>query len=729
MLNINGQSVSLDEACVIAIRHYQQKETSAAVKLFTQVLDLDPAHPRALNALAVIESEKGDYAQAEALLDRLLSAHPAFEKGYNTRGVLRLRLKRPADAEKDFLKVVSLNPDFAEAYGNLGDLCIMRRQYSAAADYYRKVLSLMPETPRGLYCLGKTLLMLGHHDEALRTLDAALAIAPEYAEAYLAKGDSLRILGRYAEAVAAYEAALRYEPDSALCCRCLGIAYVDTRDIARAQECFLRAQQLNPGDAVTATHLGTLYFNMERRREAVKTFLQGLQAATSAEEVSELSLALGNVYVSTGQIQEAIACYRSGLARNPGNASLHSNLLMAMHYSAETSAAEILHESIAWGNNYAEKELLSCRQVGDWPLKIGFVSADFRDHSVSYFFEPLLAKLNRDRFEVYCYSGVSSPDSTTERLKSRADHWIETFPIPDDLLAERIIAEKIDILVDLSGHSNGNRLRVFERRVAPLQITWLGYPGTTGVQTIDFRISDAVADPVGVSETLHTEKLVRLPESFLCYQPPADAPQVASLPLLDNKVVTFGSFNNLAKITPRTLTVWGEILGKTPGSRLVLKSRAFADEDVVSDWHKLLEDHGMRPARVSLIPFVLSSWKHFANYAKIDIALDTFPYNGTTTTCEALWMGVPVITLSGDRHAARVGASLLSCIGLNELVTENWHDYVARAVQLAGDVEQLKLYRRTMRERMLASPLCDAAGFAVRWEDALLEMLAETGLR
>jgi predicted O-linked N-acetylglucosamine transferase (SPINDLY family) len=537
------------------------------------------------------------------------------------------------------------------------------------------------------------------------------------------------MLGRFTEAVAVYETALKYLPDSAVCYCCLGLTHIDLGDISRAQECLLKAQQLDPNDPLIAIHLGTLYLNMGYRRDAIETYLKGLHSATSAEYVAELSLGLGNVYDSIGQIQEAIAISRSGLASNPGNASLHSNLLLMMQYSADVTPDEILNESIAWGDNHSPKQLLNSRNVGGLPLKIAFLSADFRDHSVSYFFEPLLANLNRDRFKVYCYSGVKKPDAVTERLKSQADCWIDTFNTPDELLAEKIAAEKIDILVDLSGHTSGNRLGVFARRAAPLQVTWLGYPGTTGLRTMDYRISDAVADPIGISDAMHTEKLVRLPQCFLCYQPPQDAPEVSLLPLSETKTVTFGSFNNLAKITPQTLTVWGEILGKIAGSRLVLKNRAFADDDVVSHWLKLLEEHGVEPARVSLVPFVLSSWKHLAHYAKIDIALDTFPYNGTTTTCEALWMGVPVITLSGDRHSARVGASLLSCVGLHELVTENWNDYVAKAVQLAGDVEQLQLYRRTMRERMLVSPLCDGGGFAKRWEDILFKMLSEQGLR
>src|SRR6185369_3245105 len=470
------------------------------------------------------------------------------------------------------------------------------------------------------------------------------------------------------------------------------------------------------------------YVRIGYMHDALQAYLRGLKLATSPEDIALLNQGLGNVYSLIGQSDDAIAVYRTGLKADPGNAVLHSNLLLTMHYSAQVTPAEILNESIAWGDSHSAKQLLTCRQVGDLPLKIGFVSADFKAHSVSYFFEPLLAKLNRDRFKVYCYSGVRKPDAITERLKSQADCWIDSFNIPDELLAEKIVAEKIDILVDLSGHSDGNRLGVFARRAAPLQVTWLGYPGTTGLQAIDYRMSDAVADPVGVSDPLHTEKLARLSECFLCYQPPQDAPQVSLLPLSERQPVTFGSFNNLAKITPQTLTVWGEILGKIASSRLVLKSRAFADDAVVSKWHKLLEEHGVESARVSLMPFVLSSWKHFADYAKIDIALDTFPYNGTTTTCEALWMGVPVITLSGDRHSARVGASLLSCIGLHELVTGNWNDYVARAVQLAGEVKQLQLYRSTMRERMLSSPLCDAGGFAVRWEGALFKMLSEQGM-
>lgn len=727
MVNINGQAISLDEACLLGIRYYQQRELNEAAKVFRQVIAAEPGHPRALNALAAIESEKGNYAQANVWLNTLLTAHPDFEKGYNTRGMLFLKMKKLEEAEIDFNKAISLNKNFAEAYGNLGNIQLMRKNYHAAADSFVKVINLNPGIPQAYCSLGNALAMLGLHDEAARNIGLALDLAPRFAPAHLAIGDLLRMQGRSAEAVAAYETAIRYQPDAAIYHRSLANAYADIENTTRAQECFLEALRLDPADPLAEHGLGRIYWHMGYLYDSIQACLRGLKVATLPEDIAILHNSLGSNLMSVGRPDEAIAEFRSGLAVDPGSCLLHSNLLLAMHYSAEVSADEIFRESVAWGCNNSFVSLTSKVPKDNHPLRIGFVSADFRIHSVSYFIEPLLVALDRKRFKVYCYSGVRNPDATTERLKSLADCWVDCFSTPDDLLAEQIHAEKIDILVDLSGHTADNRLGVFMRKPAPIQITWLGYPNTTGLHTIDYRITDAIADPAGVADQLHTEKLLRLADCFLCYHPPQDTSQVVPPPFLQKQYVVFGSFNNLSKITSKVLEAWSSILHALPYARLVLKDRSFADESTLAYWMNFLEEHGVEPHRVLLLPYDISKRHHFARYGEIDIALDTFPYNGTTTTCEALWMGVPVITLSGDRHSSRVGASILSCVGLHELVAESPEEYIANAIDLVNSPDRLLSYRQTMRERLLASPLCDAAAFANRWENAVMKAVAERG--
>jgi predicted O-linked N-acetylglucosamine transferase (SPINDLY family) len=355
-------------------------------------------------------------------------------------------------------------------------------------------------------------------------------------------------------------------------------------------------------------------------------------------------------------------------------------------------------------------------------LRVGYVSPDFREHSVSAFLDPVIAGHDRRWFEVFCYAEVVRPDDTTARFRGLSDGWCSTLGMTDGAVAGRIRDDGIDILVDLAGHTAGNRLRVFAERPAPVQVTWLGYPNTTGLSAMDYRLSDAVADPAGEADALHSETLVRLANGFLCFAPPADAPEVGETPALATGQVTFGSFNNLAKVTPDVVEAWADILNRIPNSRLVLKSRPLADEKTRERYLEMFGAHGVDPGRVELCSWIASKSGHLGAYERLDIGLDPFPYNGTTTTCEALWMGVPVVTLGGDRHAGRVGASILARVGLAGLVAETKADYVEQAVALAGDLDRLSALRGGLRSRMEKSPLCDAGGFARDIEAAYREM-------
>ena len=310
----------------------------------------------------------------------------------------------------------------------------------------------------------------------------------------------------------------------------------------------------------------------------------------------------------------------------------------------------------------------------------------------------------------------------TGRLRGLSDQWRDIAGKTDDRVAALIREDRIDILVDLAGHTAGNRLLVFARKPAPVQVTWLGYPNTTGLEAMDYRLTEAVSDPPGQTERWHSEELIRLPGTFSCYGPPAESPPVGPLPALEAGHVTFGCFNNLAKLTPPAIELWSQILREVPGARLLLKSRGLADLETAAGVREEFGRRGIEPARLEFNGQELSVTNHLALYNRVDLALDTFPYNGTTTTCEALWMGVPVVTLAGATHVARVGASLLTHLSVEELIADSPVGYVARCVDLAGDLPRLAEIRAGLRERMRASPLCDAPGFTRGFEDALRGM-------
>jgi predicted O-linked N-acetylglucosamine transferase (SPINDLY family) len=330
---------------------------------------------------------------------------------------------------------------------------------------------------------------------------------------------------------------------------------------------------------------------------------------------------------------------------------------------------------------------------------------------------PLLKAHNHQEVEVFCYADLKSPDQTTATIKQLCDHWRPITGLTDETVARQIRDDAIDILVDLAGHTSGNRLRVFAYQPAPVQITWLGYPNTTGMPVMDYRLTDDIADPQDLEDAYHSETRIRLPEGFLCYEPPETAPDVNRLPVCTTDGITFGSFNSLPKINETVIALWAHILCQVPGSRLMLKSKRLADKTTRQRYRNLFLCHDIGSDRVYLLPWAASTAGHLAVYHEVDIGLDPFPYNGTTTTCEALWMGVPVITLRGHRHSGRVGASLLTRLGLTELIADSQAQYVRIAKQLASDIDGLEKYRSGMRPRMGASALMDKGSFAGSMEN------------
>jgi predicted SAM-dependent methyltransferase len=356
-------------------------------------------------------------------------------------------------------------------------------------------------------------------------------------------------------------------------------------------------------------------------------------------------------------------------------------------------------------------------------LRVGFVSGDLRRHSVSYFVEGLLRHLDRNLIETWVFYTYPGEDYRSAELKPFAHKWIPVHGTTDAHFAQHIRQSGIDILFDLSGHTGHGRLAVFALKAAPIQISWIGYPNTSGLKTMDYRISDAIADPPGIADNYCSETLLRLPGCFLCYTPPAEAPEVKEPPHLASQRIAFGSFNAVSKIGDATLSLWSRVLAAIPDSILVLKAAdAFNTEERRERLLTRLSEVGVAPERVRLLPWERDVGKHLATYGEIDIALDTVPYNGTTTTCEALWMGVPVVSLTGDRHAARVGTSLLCAAGLEELVAANADQFVKICTELASDSDRLTRLRSGMRKRLLASPLCDEPGMATRLERALREV-------
>jgi predicted O-linked N-acetylglucosamine transferase (SPINDLY family) len=595
---------------------------------------------------------------------------------------------------------------------------------SPAEAGYRKILAARPQHAPALHLLGVLLSQTGKQQDAEALLRKAIAAMPDFAEAHGNLGMCLFARGKLDAAIASYRRALKLNPNLPEAHCNLGTALLAKGQVEEAVACLRLALQLRPDQAGIYSNLGNVLAECGRLDEAVDCFNR---AAALRPDLVGVQVNLANALANRGDVERSIAVSRTALERHPTCAFAHGNLLYAMHFVAGIDPQSIFAEHKAWNERHAQP-LIARRQrhdndpTTDRRLKVGYVSADFRSHSVAYFIEPLLAHHDRDAVEVYCYADVPSPDKVTARLQQLAQHWRDIAGLSNTHLAERIRADRIDILVDLAGHTANNRLLAFAEKPASVQVTYLGYPDTTGLSAIDFRLTDAFADPPGTTDSLHTEQLVRLQGSFLCFNPMDDSPPPTSLPAASAGHVTFGTFNALRKFSDQAIALWAGVLSAVPKSRLLIKNTSLADDSTRKRLIERFSANGIPADRLDLRGRVSMRSGHLRVYDEVDIALDTFPYHGTTTTCEALWMGVPVISLAGATHVSRVGVSILSNVGLTDLIANSNQDFVQIAASLASDLARLVELRSTLRDRLRSSPLMDARSFATNVELAFRQM-------
>jgi predicted O-linked N-acetylglucosamine transferase (SPINDLY family) len=632
-----------------------------------------------------------------------------------------LRLHRAgqiAPAAALYREILRAQPNQPDALNLLGLVAQQNGDHAQAADLFAKASAVNPSNPLFLLNGGISLRALGRQEEAVVKLSQALALDPQLAEAHHQLGNALKSLLRFTEAIVSLRRAAELNPKNAAIWLNLGAAQLELSARDEAVACFRRAIQLEPGRPEAYNILGSALLDgglLGEAKEQLQAALQLRPAYPAAHDN------LGRALRAQGRAAEAVAEFRTALTASP-QPGTHSNLLYALNFVPGLSPDEIFAEHRRWAELHAsfatQPRAHENSPEPERRLRIGYVSPDFIHHAVSYFIEPVLAAHDHAHVEVFCYGNALVPDALTSRLRALSDQWRDIARLEDEQAAALIRADKIDLLVDLAGQTARHRLLVFARKPAPVQLTWLGYPNTTGLEAIDYRITDAVSDPPGQTDRFHTEKLLRLPEGFSCYRPPVDAPAVSEPPALKNGTIMFGSFNHFAKINPAVLELWARLLGRLPSAQLLLKARSLADPETVACVRAVFSRHGVTPERVRLQCGELSVPAHLALYQGVDIALDTFPYNGTTTTCEALWMGVPVVTLVGSTHVSRVSASLLTSLGRSEWIAHSEDEYIEKCIGLAADLPALAEARAAQRERMRLSPLCDATRFTAHLEAA-----------
>ncbi len=596
---------------------------------------------------------------------------------------------RLAAAEVAYRKAISIKPNYAEVYINLGNVLYELGRLEEAKTAYCQAITIEPDCSMAHCNLANLFYVLGRRDEAEAAYHQAITFKPDYPEAHCNLGNVLYDVGRFDEAAVAYRQAIIFRPDFVEAYSNLGNALKSLGHPAEAEEAFRQAIAVKP-------------------------------------DYAEAFGNLGNVLRDLCRLDEAVAACRQAIVLKQNLPMAHSNLLLTQQYLFSISHKKAFGEALDFGR-FFEKEFKNSwgrhQNIPDSAkrLKVGFVSGDLRNHPVGYFLETVLQHVNQEYIALFAYVNQSKYDALSERIRPYFEEWTAVKDMPDEEMVSRIRSDGIDILIDLAGHTSDNRLLVFARKPAPVQVTWLGYPNTTGLHAIDYILADPITAPPG-EEKFYTERIWRLPESYICFTPPDNVVTVSSLPALENGYVTFGSFNNPVKINDTVISCWAEILRRIPDSVLLFKNGHLASETICESLRKLFLTFGIEPERL-FFEGVSSRDELLASYRRVDIALDPFPYSGTTTTCEGTWMGVPTLTLKMSRGIySHSGELIMRSVGLPEWVAESIEEYIGKALEFAKDLHGIALIRAELRRQLLTSPLCNAPRFANNLESALRGM-------
>lgn len=657
----------------------------------------------------------GSLAEAEAIYRQILVVQPSHVGVLHNLGLIAMQTGRFAEAEELIRKALGLDPGNAIIHCSIGEVSRLQGRPDDAISSYQRALQLRPGYPEAAANLGLVLADQGKLSEAAAACRWALQSNPNFAPAHNILGKILGSRGELPQAIAAFQQALAIQPNYAEAWNNLGVTCHENGHLRPAFEALQRAAQLNPTSAEVHNNLGRLLCDLDQLDEAIAAYQRALELRP---HFSDSYNGLAQVFNRCGQVDDAIAALRQITKDSSGFAGARSNLIYTLHFHPAQDAALIAEEQRQWNANFVEPLRQSftphanTREPGR-RLRIGFVSPDFCQQVVGRNVLPFFEQHDPATVEIYCYSEVARPDGWTDLFRQHTDHWRHVTGLSDEALANLIRQDAVDILVDLTQHMAGNRLTMFARRPAPLQASFAGYPASTGVETIRYRISDRFLETASTAG----EHLFLI-DSFWCYSSQRTDIPVTPLPAASNGHTTFGAMNNLTKVNEPLLEIWARILNTVQNSRLLLLAAAGSHRQRILDF---LQRLGVDSPRVEfLLPCPREEYLRY--HQRIDIILDTFPYNGHTTSLDALWMGVPVVSLAGQPSVSRAGLSQLNNLGLPELVAHAEDEFVEIAAQLARDPERLKEFRATLRSRMEASVLMDGAHFTRQIEEAYRAM-------
>ena len=742
-----------------ALAHHQAGRLADAKALYAKILSAQPKHADALHFMGLLACQLGQTQAGVALMRESIGAHPSpiyhnnlgnalrdageldeaidayrhaiaakpdYAEAHNNLGNALREAGEAAQALGSCARAIELKPGYAEAYNNLGNALKDLGELAAAAASYGKAIAAKPGFAEAHLNLGHVCKAQGHADAAIECYRASIAAAPQLAAAHDSLAGILLARGDVEAALGSYRRVTALQPDSVQAWNTLGNVLNGAGRVGEAVPCYERAIAQQP-DFADAYH--NLANALRRMGFAQRALDFARQAIALRDDTPSFHNNLGTILADLNEFDAALECYRNALALNPDFGESHTCVLFGQSYISNWSEATHLADARFFGERMAAR----AQPFAKWPtladgprpqrpLRVGFVSADLRKHPVGIFLECALAQLDRSRIEPVAYSNGLQSDEVTARLRPLFAHWQHVAEMDDAALAQRIHDDRIDVLVDLSGHTGRNRLPMFAWRPAPVQISWLGYFATTGMREIDYILGDPHVLPAG-EESQYVERLWRLPDCYLCFTLPSDPIEPSALPALSNGYVTFGCFNNHKKLNDGVVATWSRILHAVPASKLLLKNHQLNEPLIRRDTLARFAAHGIDQDRL-LLEGPSPRDQYFAAYHRVDLALDPFPYPGGTTSVEGLWMGVPVLGRHGDRFLAHLGEMVLQTIGLPQWIARDDEDYVARAIRYATDLPALSALRSELRERVVRSPLGDAPRFASHLADAFEGMWA-----
>lgn len=702
-----------------AAESYRQGRLDEAVRACNDLLQLDPGNSNAFHLLGLVEMSRGNLEQAGTLLRRAVSLNGDSASYLCDLGTALRLLNKLEEAVQSYRSALAIEPNHAGANNNLGTVLHDQGRWEEAIECFERALASDPDYAEAYNNLGAVLQGRGRWSEAIACYEKAVACNADYAEAHYNLGVAVERAGNRQRAIACFERAIASKPDLAVAYNCLGKALLRENKVETAAKMLGQAAALQPQDSEVLFNLGNALVLQGKFGDAISQYERSLALNPNfAEAHSNLGNALANV----GMYEEAIARFRRALELDPSYDTAHSNLIFTLDMCESVGLREQQEERRRWYALHGKRFADSVKSFRNTPdparrLRVGYVSADFNNHSAAYIFGPIIRHHDRSRFEVVCYSGVGAEDELTQVFRATSDLWRPVFDLSDDQLADLIRSDGVDILVDLSGHTSGNRLLVFARKPAPVQAT--AWTNATGMGTIDYFLADPIAIPSEVRRH-YAEDVIELP-CVLCFDGSELALPVLPLPSLGGKPLTFGCLNRIEKISDRALALWGQIMSAVPRSQLLIKDRVLDDARARESLVQRLVAHGIDVRRVQLLG-KSSRVAHLETFHELDLALDPFPMNGAVSTAEALWMGVPVVALLGGTLPGRASASMLTALGMKDWIARNDADYVRIATKFAGKPKTLAKLRKGLRQKVASSCFGDVVRYTRAVEQAYRSM-------